>query len=135
MTSIQKVDDLFKELVPDVGPAPTVAGEIIRAAGKIGYRWYNDGDIIGVDYGNVTCNAPARYLASQSDEISQAINACWGDYEDSYEKDLSHLYDVIIEYLEAHPELKSTPNIVDMLDYTDPSDEMYEDEEEFDEEW
>lgn len=54
-----KIDALFEELVPASGKADTVAGEIIRAVCRIGYRWFNDGDMVGVGYWKETCN-PAR---------------------------------------------------------------------------
>ena len=39
-----KLTHCFEELVPPAGKADTVAGEIIRAACRIGYRWYSDED-------------------------------------------------------------------------------------------
>ena len=36
--------ELFAKLVPDQGPADTIEGEVLRAASKIVYRHYNDGD-------------------------------------------------------------------------------------------
>ena len=51
-----------KRLMPPSGKAETVAGEIIRAADRIHYRWWNDGDKINVGYGKETCNGTARYL-------------------------------------------------------------------------
>lgn len=50
-TAEQKINALFSELVPASGKADTVAGEIVRAVSRIGYRNYNDGDHIGVGYG------------------------------------------------------------------------------------
>lgn len=61
-----KIDALFEELVPASGKADTVAGEIIRAVCRIGYRWFNDGDMVGVGYGKETCNPAARYLAEKA---------------------------------------------------------------------
>lgn len=67
MTKAEKrIEDLFEELVPTSGKADTVAGEIIRAIARISYRNYNDGDHIGVGYGNETCNPPARYLMKKN---------------------------------------------------------------------
>lgn len=36
--------ELYDELVPERGKADSVAGEMLRAAGRIGYRYYNDGE-------------------------------------------------------------------------------------------
>ena len=57
-----RISALFDELVPASGKADTVAGEIIRAVNRIAYRNSNDGDHVGVGYGNETCNPAARYL-------------------------------------------------------------------------
>lgn len=35
----KKLATLFNELVPRIGKADSLAGEITRAAGRIGYRW------------------------------------------------------------------------------------------------
>jgi len=59
-----EINALFEELVPPMGKADTVAGEIIRATCKIVYRWYNDGDCIDRSYGKEVLNAPARYLCA-----------------------------------------------------------------------
>ena len=54
--STKKLSRMFDEHVPMSGKADTVGGEIVRAISRIGYRWWNDGDHIGVGYGNETCN-------------------------------------------------------------------------------
>ena len=57
------IDTLFKkELVPPSGPAETVAGEIIRALGRIGYRYHNDGDYFYDGYGLETVAPSVAYL-------------------------------------------------------------------------
>jgi len=62
----QRINDLFHELVPSMGKADTVAGEIVRATCRIGYRNWNDGDHIGVGYGKETCNTvSAEYRGSR----------------------------------------------------------------------
>lgn len=58
----KKMDELFDELVPSCGKAETEAGEIVRAFSRIAYRYFNDGDKLGIGYGNETCNAAGRYL-------------------------------------------------------------------------
>ena len=47
-TLMNRVNTKFEELVPLEGKADTLAGEIIRAISRIGYRFYNDGDLVGV---------------------------------------------------------------------------------------
>lgn len=128
-----KLSALFDELVPMSGKADTAAGEIVRAISRIGYRNYNDGDHIGVGYGRETCNPAARYLAKNAgDEVAADISDIWGVYDDDrYDAILVDLEADVLAYLEAHPELKSTPNHEDMFDYQD----KYEDvDDEYDEE-
>lgn len=46
-----RINKLFKELVPETGKADSLAGELVRAMSRIGYRFYNDGDQLGIGYG------------------------------------------------------------------------------------
>lgn len=127
-----KISELFEELVPNTGKADTVAGEIIRAICRIGYRYYNEGDHIGVGYGNETCNPAARYLMNIGDEqIDNAISNMWGVYSDSiYEEWLDKLEKAVLEYLESNPDLKTAVNKEDMWDYRADEDVDDYDEEE-----
>lgn len=130
-----KIDMLFDELVPSCGNAPTVAGEIVRAFCRISYRCFNDGDHIGVGYGNETCNAAARYLMRRCPDSYNAIRKMWGTYSDSvYDRELEALERIVIEYIESHPELKETENTEDMWDYFDKIEDRdyYDDDEEED---
>ena len=126
----KKIDALHEELVPHYGKADTVAGEIIRAVARIGYRYYNDGDRIGVEYGNGTCNPAARYLAKQAgSRVERVISEIWGiEDDDRYEEILETLYKEIVSYLEQHPELKTTVNNEDMWDFQEDSDCEYDEE-------
>ncbi len=129
----EKINALFNELVPASGKADTIAGEIIRAVSRIGYRNYNDGDHIGVRYGKETCNPAARYLASKAGtKVSQVIFKMWGIEDDRhYQKMLVTLEESVLEYLEQHPDLKTTANSEDMWNYWDKNEDIddYEDEE------
>ncbi len=58
----ERINQLFEELVPASGKAENLAGELVRAMARIGYRWYNDGDQVGIGYGRETCNPAARFL-------------------------------------------------------------------------
>ena len=132
----EKINALFEELVPASGKAATVAGEIIRAISRIGYRNYNDGDHLGVGYGRETCNPAGRYLAAKCDDrIARLIRAVWGEENDSYyDTGLAELEDAILEYIEQHPELKETENTEDMWSYRDSDEDVDEDDYE-DDEW
>lgn len=137
MTSAeQKINALFSELVPVSGKADTVAGEIIRAISRIGYRNYNDGDHVGVGYGKETCNPAARYLMRKAgDEVADAIADLWGlEPDDLYDERLAEVEEKVLRYIEQHPELKATPNSEDMWSYRDEREDVDDyDEEDWDE--
>jgi len=132
----REMNKLFDELVPAMGKADTEAGEIVRALGRIRYRYLNDGDMIGVDYGNETCNAAARYLAKHvGGKAAQEINLIWGtDYADAYERFLTALEAIVYQYLLEHPEAREneTEDLWSLTTYEDTH--YYEDEDE-DEDW
>lgn len=131
-----RINELYHELVPFEGKADTVAGEIIRAICRIGYRYTNDGDRIDIEYGKQTCNPAARYLQSVCDlHIQLSIAIMWSEYDEAeYEKALEELKEDVLDFIERHPELKTTPNEIDMTDLTRPEDEDTWEDEDWDEE-
>ena len=133
----KQLDELFEELVPFTGKAPTVAGELVRAVSHIGYRFYNDGDQLGEGYGNETCNPAGRYLQQNFEgPIKGIINDMWNVcFEPYYEHGLKLLVMATLDYIEKHPESKHTENNDDMYNYAIPEDKNYmddEDENEYD---
>ena len=132
-TTEKKLGELFEELVPASGKAPTVAGEIVRAINRISYRNWNDGDHIGVGYGRETCNPAARYLGAKcGEEVASLISAIWGIENDkAYDLILGQLEAEVVKYLERNPELKAAENREDMFDYRDASEDVdtYDDDE------
>lgn len=131
-----KVDTLFQELVPPTGKADSLAGEIIRAVSRIGYRFYNDGDQLGIGYGKETCNAAGRFLIKRSnDKIADIVAAMFGLYfEDQYEAKLEELLYAVVEYIEGNPKLRETETC-DMFDYYDQYEDVDDSDEDEDEEW
>lgn len=135
----ERINELFEELVPGSGAAETEAGEIIRAISRIGYRWMNDGDQLGIGYGKETCNPAARYLAAKCDDnIARALwdlmyDPIYDDsYDGAYDKAVKMLEEAVLAYVEAHPELKTTENINDFWDFRDRNedvDDSWDDEE------
>ena len=129
-----RLTELFEELVPVSGKADTVAGEIVRAINRIGYRNYNDGDHIGVGYGKETCNAAARFLMDNCDDtVKTLVQEIWGEEQDvQYDAGLATLEKAVLTYLEQHPELKQAENTEDMYDYYDCDEDVdrgYDEEE------
>ena len=129
----KKIDEMFERLVPVSGSCETVAGEIVRALTKIVYRFYNDGDCIGVDYGNETCNAAARYLMKNTNfDVYRVIKEMWSNnYSD---EEINELENSVYEFLINHKELETTPNNEDYFDYENENDKWNEDEDD-DYEW
>lgn len=131
-TTQDKINALFEELVPASGKAESVAGEIVRAICRIGYRNFNDGDHLGIGYGRETCNPAGRFLAAKcSPEVARLVQDAWGVYDDdAYDKALEKLEKAVLDYIEAHPELKETQNEEDMWDYRDEYEDVDRDDEE-----
>ena len=103
----ERINKLFKELVPETGKANSLAGELIRAMSRIAYRFYNDGDQVGMGYGKETCNPAARFLMAKGNKrVSSLATAIWGIFsEDAYEDLLDILAGAVADYRsgEAHP--------------------------------
>lgn len=134
--NVKRIEYHFDMLVPEYGKADTVAGEIVRAINKLVYRWYNDGDKINEGYGKETCNPPARFLMAKCpQDIKDKISGLWMFYsslDEDYEEELDELVGMVMDYLDANPALKETPNNEDMLDYARPEDKDDDDEEDED---
>lgn len=132
----ERLNALYDVLVPVSGKCDSLAGELVRAAERIGYRFFNDGDQIGVGYGKETCNAPARFLIKKAPkEIGDLVAALWGmASEDGYEAVLDILVGKVAEYVEAHPELReqSTEDMWDFYDKNEDVDDSWEEDEEDD---
>jgi len=131
MTEEQKKEwaAMEERLMPPSGKAETVAGEIIRAADRIHYRWWNDGDKINVGYGKETCNGTARYLEkiSGSEFPVEVWNGSLG--EDAYTEFTENLVAEMYAFIKAHPELETTPNTEDSrMDFIDNDLDREEDE-------
>ena len=129
----ERLNALFEELVPMEGKAESLAGELARATSRIGYRFYNDGDHLGIGYGKETCNPAGRFLIKKAPkEIADLVAGLWGMYSEAgYEAVLDILVGKVADYIEANPELRKQPT-EDMWDFRDKDedvDDSWEDEE------
>lgn len=134
MLNMERINVLFDELVPVSGKADSLAGELVRAVCRLGYRWWNDGDMVDVGYGKETCNAAARFLGHNGDKrIAMYVQKLVEyNYDDKlYEDTLGYLTTAVVDYVEENPSLRSQET-VDMFSYYDPEFdvEKYEDDEE-----
>lgn len=131
-----QLNNLFDELVPMSGKADSLAGEIVRATSRIGYRFFNDGDQIGIGYGKETCNAAARFLIRYAGrEIGDQVARLWGLRDgDKYESILDDdLIPAVVAYIADHPALREVPTI-DMYDCYDKDEDVDDSWDEEDEE-
>lgn len=130
LTAIEKeFNELFDKLVPERGKCESRAGELLRAVSRIRFRNWNDGDHIGVGYGNETCNASARYLQKYgSDKIQSLVTDMWGlKSEDLYDLAVDRLVELAVEQVNSDPALQTTET-EDMFDLYEKSDEDWMDE-------
>ena len=135
----KRMGELFSELVPDSGKAESKAGEIIRATSRIGYRWFNDGDMVNRGYGKETCNAAARFLMNNCNHsIEQVLSLMGRDgyiSDEDYSDLLEELCEEVILFVDENPSLREveTEDMYDWFNEDEDRDDSYdeEDEEEF----
>lgn len=134
----KRLDDLFSELVPDFGKAESKAGEIIRAVSRIGYRWFNDGDMVNRGYGKETCNAAARFLMNNCNHsIEQVLSLMGRDgyiSDEDYSDLLEELCEEVILFVDENPGLREAPteDMFDWFNEDEDRDDSYDDEEDED---
>ena len=131
----ERINALFEELVPASGKADSLAGELVRAVSRIGYRFFNDGDQLGIGYGKETCNPAGRFLIAKAPkEIGDLVADLWGMCSEAgYEAVLDILTGKVADYVESHPELREQPT-EDMWSFRN-ADEDVDDDEEDEEDW
>ena len=116
---------IWEELVPREGNATTVAGEMVRAAGRLRYDFYNNG------MGNNTSGA-LKFLrekgAIDKELFEYVLPYTTGRiYQGNYDGDFFHVaIDRIVEMttkmVTFNPQLMTMENTEDMLDYSDEDD-------------
>ena len=131
-------ESLWDKYVPSMGMAETVGGEILRAMSRIIYRFFNDGDMVGVGYGNETCNSSDRYLCGVVPEYV-TLDQFYESQETEYEDQMFRDHRIVFAYLQANPQVFETTNTIDSRD-ADEDDyrrsreyDGYEEEDEWDE--
>ena len=113
------INALFDISVPKSGIAPTVGGEIVRAAIQILNRYYNDGDVFFKGYGLETCGGSAQYIIDSLPSVKRRMMGIVEedfdgmDYEDAIDSAVRFIADELVE----NPKLFITPNAVDSRDY------------------
>lgn len=113
MSTDDKMEALFHILVPSSGPADNLAGELIRAAMRIAYRWYNDGDYFYTGYGLETAGSSAAFIAdviggSVRSTIAELTELYPEDSDSQYEAGISNIEDLVIKYIMDNPDTFGT---------------------------
>ena len=130
--------DVWNQLVPGSGPAPTLEGELLRAASRLYYDWYNNG------FGNNTSGA-SNFLANYASGGLPLLTALKtinpylrgnNSGADSNSNEIERALEIIVDSVMAQinrADGNYHPNdIGDLFDLSDP-DDPYEDEDE--DEW
>ena len=124
---------IFEELVPTEGKSDTVAGEMVRAAGRLRYDFYNNG------MGNNTSGALnfLRHHSVIDKQLADYVRPYTTGrlYDGVYEGDFFQVaIDTIVEMTEkfvtSNPQTMTIDNATDMFEF---SDDDLEYEEYFDE--
>ena len=136
---------LFDALVPGSGHADSLGGELLRAAERIAYRYYNDGDRAGEGYGRETVNPAVRYM---SFAVKPATSPLYGIVKDFYrfidygcsvnDKEYEFMIMRLLKLTVIHiveNKLWGVPNQNDMHDFKDPEVDVDRDDDWEDDEW
>lgn len=120
-----RMEELYERLVPSSGSTETVGGEVVRAFNRLGYRFLNDGDHVGIRGGNDTCNCAARFIYEKVPPASEVIENLWGEeQETAYSDYLEELQNIVLWYLaEDGREEMERENTEDLFDYWREEDE------------
>lgn len=128
-------ENLWDKYVPSSGAAETIGGEILRAMSRIIYRFYNDGDMVGVGYGNETCNSSDRYLCNTIPDYV-TLDQFYESQEKEYENQMLKDHRIVFAYLQKNPYLFGEKNNFDSREANDEDyrrGREYEDYEDYDE--
>jgi hypothetical protein len=123
--------DQMIDLMPTEGAADTLAGELIRAATRLAYDFYNNGMC------NNTTGA-INYLREQG-AVDQATYdaiypfAAGQPYMGTYgggalQVAIERTVDMTVAMILHNPQLMTTPNLEDMFNYQEPEQYDYDDE-------
>lgn len=132
---------LFNALVPGSGNADNLGGELLRAAERIAYRYYNDGDKAGEGYGRETVNPAVRFMYANITpttmnnplwisvkKIFSFVDRAYCDLDDKqYEELVMRLLRQTVIYI-IQNRLWNVPNKEDMLDYKNDEEDVDRDE-------
>ena len=127
--------DRLVQLMPMSGKCETVAGELIRAATRLTYDFYNNG------MGNNTSGA-VNYLDhlcvfdyDNTNVFGKIYEYTRGKiYNGNYDGDelqmaIERMIDYTVQFILENPSLETQENTLDMFDFEDPEEHFYNEEE------
>jgi len=133
-------DIMFEALVPGSGNADSLGGELLRAAERIAYRYWNDGDKAGERYGRETVNPAVRFMEARVgrqddcnlcdlvDEIYDFVNKGYCGLVDSdYERLIMDILRETILYI-ILKQAWNIPNNEDMWDFRNDNEDVDRDD-------
>jgi len=139
------INRLSEKYMASSGKSDLVIGEICRALCRIGYRYLNDGDKLGLGYGRETVNPamryllakiPSKYIPAYSIDINDEGSMAYSYVSDSdYEVWLESLFGFCVIYIIKNKESLLVKNTEDMFDYRDAKLDVDVDPEEDEEEY
>ena len=140
-------ETVFDALVPSMGNADTLGGELMRAAMRIAYRYWNDGDCAGEGYGRETVNPAVRFLDARVrpcksstlrnivDKLMVMVDrGCFGTTDKEYEQLTKDLLKETVRYIVINRSWNATNN-EDMFDFKNKKLDVDRDEDWEDEDW
>jgi hypothetical protein len=123
-------ESLYDKLVPGMGDAETVEGEMLRAINRIIYRYYNDGDKYFEGYGTETAGPAHSFLVNANTEVQSAMEKIFStgtNYEETIEDALEH----ILSHIEGKQGKYTKNTVGGIFDY-EPEFEDEEEDDDFD---
>lgn len=111
-SNFKKIDEEFDKLTDNYmeteSPGEFLGSEILAAANKLIYRYFNDGDVLNKGYGKETCNPAYRFLKQTlSPKNANGITA---SHYDKYEDFLKAIEYYVVWEFGRNPELSRTKN-------------------------
>lgn len=123
---------LFNILVPGQGNSKTLEGELLRAANRIAYRWYNDGDMVHTGYGIETAGSAWIFLNRYCDEVRSILFKLAAEENNlKYGQSVDNLVEMVLEIIKdriSKGNMKS--GSYDCLDYFSEAKEKFGDPDE-----
>ena len=105
------LEELHDALVPRMGQADSLAGEIVRAMMRILWRDYNDGDVFYYDYGRETAGPSAAFIYEYVPESRHRLAAiAYSALTDkAYTAAIQKVSDTVVKYILEHKDLVFEP--------------------------